>query len=384
MEPDKRFDADFPERIARETNLREGTAGVVNVLRAIYQIKSPKMIDVARAALLPLPVASAVRRELEKAGVLERGKGLGFTDTGRKFVEQQLRFAPAADILCGACDGLTIAKPDPDMLRAFKALLADQPPTDVTLDQAPCTAETALNRVALMHRAGAFDGRHIMCLGDDDSVSLALCHYAKTKGIEMAFPVTVLELDPNRIDFIQRVAARECYAIDVHAHDLRDPIPASLRRQFDAVHTDPPYTLAGAELFLTRATEGLAPQGAGQLFFSYAQRAARDQAELMAMIGRLGLAAISVRPGFNHYIGADILGNQGQFMELLLYQQQTATPKPYGGAIYSQENSSRPRKYRCQKCRETVLLGKKRKFQTIEGLKKAGCPKCGADKFKRA
>ena len=52
-----------------------------------------------------MPVATAVRRELEKAGLLERKHGLSLTETGRAFVEQELGFGAKIDAICQTCAG---------------------------------------------------------------------------------------------------------------------------------------------------------------------------------------------------------------------------------------------------------------------------------------
>src|SRR6188472_3785515 len=90
------------ELIAQATRLREGSSGVSALLRAQ---------DAAREARLPLPVASAVRRELEKAGLLERKQGLTLTGDGREFVERDLGMRTQLDITCATCAGHGIVIP---------------------------------------------------------------------------------------------------------------------------------------------------------------------------------------------------------------------------------------------------------------------------------
>ena len=48
----------------------------------MHRNESGRLADAAREARLPLPVATAVRRELEKRGVLMRQHGLAFTASG--------------------------------------------------------------------------------------------------------------------------------------------------------------------------------------------------------------------------------------------------------------------------------------------------------------
>src|SRR2546430_16781780 len=72
------------QEVAEATSLREGTAGVEALLRAVHRGESGRLADAAREARLPLPVATAVRRELEKRGVLMRQHGLAFRSEERR------------------------------------------------------------------------------------------------------------------------------------------------------------------------------------------------------------------------------------------------------------------------------------------------------------
>src|SRR5947199_3876277 len=101
----QRMDTSILETVARATRLREGPAGVAAVLRAVYRAGSLRLQEAAREARLPLPVATAIRRELEKAGLLERKHGLALTDTGQRFVETALGLGVTHDMTCPACGG---------------------------------------------------------------------------------------------------------------------------------------------------------------------------------------------------------------------------------------------------------------------------------------
>jgi predicted methyltransferase len=170
------MDTSILEKVARATQLREGPAGVAAVLRAVYRAGSLRLQEAAREARLPLPVATAIRRELEKAGLLERKHGLSLTETGQRFVETALGLGVTHDMTCPACGGHGIVIPD--MLRPsverLAAIVAEAPPVDVTLDQCPCVPDTAMLRALLMLQNGALEGRRVLILGDDDSLSVAI------------------------------------------------------------------------------------------------------------------------------------------------------------------------------------------------------------------
>src|SRR5215510_2669746 len=200
------------DTVARATRLREGPAGVAAVLRAVYRAGSLRLQDAAREARLLLPVTTAIRRELEKAGLLERKHGLALSERGRVFVETTLGLGVTHDVNCPACDGRGIVVPGEarGAVERLAALIADAPSVDVTLDQCPCTPETAILRALLMLETGALEGRRVLVLGDDDSLSLAIGLVGRALGKgDLTRGVTVIESDPRRVAFLRDAAARE-------------------------------------------------------------------------------------------------------------------------------------------------------------------------------
>jgi predicted methyltransferase len=235
-----------------------------------------------------------------------------------------------------------------------------------------------------MLRAGSLEGRRIIILGDDDSVSLALGLVGKhLAGRPLARRVTVLELDPERRAFIERVAAAEEIEVEVIAHDLRKVLPAGIAGAFDVFETDPPYTLEGAELFLTRAVEAL-ERGRGEGYFSFAHWPPRRMLELQRGMGELGLAIKAVHPSFNAYQGAAVLGGTGQLIELSATGARLDEAEDWRGPLYTAEVAPRERSYRCTRCRKSFHLGEGGVPATIERLKAQGCPACGNHRFERA
>jgi len=377
-------DAGILETVARATRLREGPVGVAAVLRAVYRAGSLRLQDAAREARLPLPVTTAIRRELEKAGLLERKHGLSLTTTGRDFVESALGLGATHDATCPACAGRGLIIPA--VLRAaadrLEALIADAPSVDVTLDQCPCTSETAVLRALLMLETGALEGKRVIILGDDDSLSVAigLVGRALRQG-DLTRGVTVIEADSRRAAFLRTAAASEQIAIDVIEHDLRAPLPAALVGAFDVAATDPPYTLPGATLFLSRAAAALT--GDGACYFSFTRWPAAQLAELQRAILDLGFAIRAVHPGFNRYLGASVLGGVGDLFELAQLRAANADLPDWRGPLYTAELNPRTRIYVCAACGAETILGENDAPSTIEALKDAGCPRCGGKVFRR-
>lgn len=377
-------DVSILETVARATRLREGPAGVAAVLRAVYRAGSLRLHDAAREARLPLPVTTAIRRELENAGLLERRHGLSLTAQGRGFVETALGLSVTHDMSCAACGGRGIVVPEKlrVALDRLASLIAAAPAVDVMLDQCPCTPETAILRVLLMLETGALEGKRVLILGDDDSVSLAIGLVGRALGArELTRRVTTLEADPRRVAFLRSAAASEGVMIEVIEHDLREPLPAALTRAFDTAATDPPYTLAGAKLFLARAAEGLT--GEGVCHFSFTQWPARELADLQGLMLELGFSVRAVHPGFNRYVGASVLGGVGDLFELVQARPPARDLASWSGPLYTAEINPRERVYVCAACGAETKLGEGGAPTTIEALKSAGCRACGGKVFRR-
>ena len=167
-------------------------------------------------------------------------------------------------------------------------------------------------------------------------------------------------------------------------HDLRRPLPSSLAGGFDVACTDPPYTVAGAELFLSRAVAGAGDGPGRHVFFSFGARRPDETLRTQELIGAMGLAMRGLWPGFNEYLGAGILAGTSHLYHL----RSTATSRPlitgeFTGPLYTAESraaSARP--YRCAGCRSVHQVGPGGQWPRIAALQAAGCPKCGGTTFR--
>jgi N4-bis(aminopropyl)spermidine synthase len=253
------------------------------------------------------------------------------------------------------------------------------------LDQTHCTVETKLRRVLRMHAAHALAGQRILLLGDDDLVSLAIVAFAAWTGhAEVIRRLAVVDTDPDVLGWIGKQAARSGVRVDLIEHDLRQPLPAGLAEGFDVVATDPPYTVAGAELFLSRAVEALAPEPGRHVFFSFGARRPEQTLAVQAGIARLGLAVRSLTPNFNSYLGAGVLGGTSHLYHL----RSTAAARPlitgvHDGALYTADSRAAVlRPYRCANCAAVHEVGPGGRWPRIAALQAEGCPECGGTVFR--
>ena len=300
--------------MARSANLAEGPEGVRQVLRTVFQGRAVPVREVSKQIGLPLPVVSAVRRELEKLGILSRGKGIELTELGLKMVTDEL----------GISCHRRFPRPDyphlpsdfDNILRQISKFCSDRPNIDRSLDQSHATSQTALRRAIYLYQNDGLEGRDIVILGDDDLTSLAISLLSKSLLLRTG-KLMVLETDKRLVKYISETAKNHCLDVEVISHDLRLPIPTELKGQFDVFFTDPPYTLMGLNLFVSRGIEALRPEIGKQGYISFGRRTPDDAATSIGALTDMGFAPLEIVPDFNLYEGSQMLGGVSQMIRVV-------------------------------------------------------------------
>ncbi|MEM6531551.1 MAG: bis-aminopropyl spermidine synthase family protein [Myxococcota bacterium] len=116
--------------------------------------------------------------------------------------------------------------------------------------------ETSLRRALHVGDAEHVGRKEILCLGDDDLVSVALAR--------LGHSVTVYDIDDYLLDFLRLASKDLGLGLTIEEVDLRDPLRKTQRERFDVVLTDPMSNRDCFELFLSRAFSML--KTGGQLF----------------------------------------------------------------------------------------------------------------------
>jgi hypothetical protein len=388
--------------VAAAVRLAEGPAGVADVLRVVARHEPVASREIARRTELPVPIVAAICNELRKRGVVDSSRPVRLTPAGRDAVavltgqpageqpagEQSPSGAAGGEAAgvsgtCPQCEGRGIVVPAAvaALVPALERAAAGVPAAKVELDQTHCTVDTKLRRVLRMHEAGALGGQRVLVLGDDDLVSVAIAAFAREVGAG-ARPrrLAVVDTDPDLLGYLSGELAGLGLAADVVDHDLREPLPGALAASFDVIATDPPYTVAGAELFLSRAVAALVPGGGGHVFFSFGARRPEETLAVQRLLAEMGLAVRAMVPGFNSYLGAGILGGTSHLYQL----RSTAASEPtiaggFSGALYSAASrAAATRPYKCAGCGAVHQVGPGAVWATIAALKQAGCPACGS------
>src|SRR5262249_50211690 len=154
--------------------------------------------------------------------------------------------------------------------------------------------------------------------------------------------------------------------------------------------TDPPYTVPGAELFLSRAVSALEARPGLHVFFSFGARRPAEMLATQRLIAGLGLVVRSMTPSFNSYVGAGILAGTSHLYHLRTSAETAPLIEArYRGQLYTADaRADQNRPYRCAACGGVYLVGRAEPgeqapaWEQIKDLQAAGCPNCGSATFR--
>jgi hypothetical protein len=264
--------------------------GAFRILRALGDGRSLSRDEVVHAA----GEASSVVRE-----VLQRYPKW-FEDTeGRVRCSERGLAALGRELVARGAHPLS----SPDWRAAYETMASERRAPKRELDQVYVTTDTAVRRAQLLLEAGDHQ-RGLAFLGDDDLTSAAVQLAGAGRKI------TVLDTDDDVLVVLRRHAESRGWEHDIIRHDLREPIPRSMKGRFGAVFTDPPYAVEGFTLFVSRAVEMLKPDGRLYVCFGQSRRASERGLQKQRVLGDAGLLVEAVFQDFNEYDGAEAIGSR--------------------------------------------------------------------------
>ena len=370
--------------VAAAAGLREGPRGVEDVLRRLAGRPGAATRELSRLTGLPVPVVAAVCGELRRLGLLTTDRPARLSDAGRALTDG-LGGAAGAGAGCPACGGRGTVLPAAYAALAgrLEGLLAGVPAADRTLDQAHCTVESKLRRVAYLQDAGALSRKSVLLVGDDDQLAVAIALAARALETPPPDRLVVVDVDPAVVAFSRDAVGRAGMDAEVVLHDLRRPLPDRLAGRFDTVFTDPPYTLAGAELFLSRGAAALGPGPGGQAFLCFGARPPDEAARLQGAIADMGFAIHDLVRNFNEYLGAGVLAGASHLYHLVAGSRLSpSVGGRYEAALYTGDMRPPRRTYACGTCGAHLPVGAGERWRTVEELRGQGCPRCAGRVFR--
>ena len=376
----------YIEQASQHIRLQEGSQVIEQLLLECYLNPGISTKELARKTLLPTPVAAAIKRELIKAGALVQERGVRCTTDGLASIEREwgyrgLNHSLYHDLL----DESKWIESLKDTLALLEELLSQRPSVDVQIDQSKCTPETSLRRAILCLKQHALIGKKILCVGDDDLVSVSiglLLQRLFPDGGHTVTHVDVLDIDERFLTYIDTIANERGLPIRCHRLDLRERLPENLHGQYDCFFTDPPYTLQGMGLFVSRGMQALKRERGLRIFLSFAHKPPEFMLAMQREFVYMGLTVSANFPQFNAYEGAEMIANRSQmFILRTTDQSKPEYPEVFTDALYTGEVKQTLRTYRCKQCSRDVYVGINGEFATIEELKNNGCTGCGHDTF---
>jgi len=374
---------DYIESAYNKVNIEEGKNILEAFLREIYLSGSTSNKDIAQAIKLPIPIVSAIKKEFIKQNIVIQENGIKLTSIGNRYVEEELKYKGIKKQVYSELidDDITLFN---DILSGLNEIMDNRPKADLTIDQTNCTAATSLKRAIYCLKNSSLIGKRIMCIGDDDLVSVSLSLIIKNlfEDPKDKACIYVIDIDNRYLDYISEISAKLNLNIICENLDLRYPMKDELKNKFDSFFTDPPYTLNGLKLFLKRGLETMKKEKGLSIFLSYGHKSPDFTLNMMKIFTDLNIVPIEIIKGFNRYVGAGIIGNEGQFIHLNTTSlSKNLKEESFSGNIYTGEIKNRVKIYVCKNCKEKYEIGHEKRIKTIEELKNLGCNKCKSHTF---
>lgn len=368
--------------IFEKTNLKEGVLCIEKFLASLYLNDSLSTKELATNLLIPIPIATSIKKEAIKCGLVCQNNGVSLTNEGIRFVEEELGYKGIDIKLLNhiIMDEVFCEKMIAELSEKSREIYDKRPIVDVTVDQAKGTVETAFKRAVLCLKSGSLIGKKVLCVGDDDLTSIAMGILLKYIGSEgNNTEICVFDIDERFLKFIEEIAQKYSMPIRCCQVDLREPLPINYANYFDAFFTDPPYTVSGLALFLSRGVFALKKTSGLNVFFSFGNKPIEETIDMQRNFSKMGLVISSILKDFNKYEGASLYGGLSQMIVLKTTEDlNPMITEQFKEDLYTYDFRKTKHSYICRKCKSEILL---KKGETIEALKKDGCPRCRGTVF---
>lgn len=223
-------------------------AALVEVSRLLYENKHIDLWDIYKNSEGFLEIVIGIIETLRRKRFLAvKNKEFYLTPKGKKFTKELIVKGRPKKLICKP-EWIKLNAEYKKILLKVRRIYKGFTPKD-KYDQAPLLPEAAVWKVAYGIQKGDIAGKSVVCIGDDDFISLIL---ALT---EMPKDVLAIDVDTEVLGLIKGYAKKLKVPVKTLRHDLRKPIPKEYRNKFDTFITEPPDTVLGYCLFVSRGVE---------------------------------------------------------------------------------------------------------------------------------
>lgn len=312
---------DYIQAVEENVEIDEGISAIEQFLMTVYFETPISNKEVARRLLLPIPLVTAMKREFIKLDIVKQDKGISITSKGINYVENSLGYKNIDKALYQGLKNETLILEEvlSDELELLEKIFENRPTVNLAVDQAHCTFKTSMKRALMTINYNTLINKKILCVGDDDlvSISIGILLQKLFRGQDRSHTeIHVVDIDKRFLTFIEEIAQSLELPIFCHQTDLKHGMKRSLEEKFDCFFTDPPYTINGIELFLSRGITALKKKKGLPVFLSFAHKSYDDSHKLLSKVSDMGMSVHQIIPRFNRYEGASIIGNIGQMFTL--------------------------------------------------------------------
>ncbi len=367
--------------VNKNVAIKEGLSGILRNLAVISRFPEKPMRKIAQESNLPVPICVAIRNEFDKLGwVSKEKKGASLTPLGHDVFNALGGFNEEFE--CIKCSGSGITIPYSKFQKELEAMrrygnMRGKPFTQ--LDQSFATPRTSLARIFYMSQNYDFVRRNFAFLGDSDLTSIALAMFANKSS-----RIVVFDVDTRLKEIIESANQENSVQIEFIEHDLRKPIPKEYQKIFDCISTDPPYTLQGLNLFVSRGLTLLSDKINGVGYLSFGAKSPGEILEMEKSLVQMNCAITNIVLNLNKYIGAQKLGGISTLYRFEIIHPATPLIEgEYKSSLYTGEINPIIRTYECLNCKSSIDIGINQLFSTIEELKNNGCPQCSHEFFSK-
>lgn len=226
----------------------------------------------------------------------EQGR-LSFTEEGYRFAEH-LGVKPPDEPIRGEVRKYEFELPRRfvEILDEIRRIYTEVVPKD-DFDQAPLLPEAAVRKAFYITQLGDLNGKDVVTVGDDDLLSLIFAMTGEPHR------VVALDIDTQVLNVIAEHAERLRLPVETFEHNLCYDIPDELMGIFDTFVTEPPDTVDGIRLFVSRGVQLLRKE-TGRVGYCGVSTTACPPAgivELNRSFVEMGLQISVWLPKFNEY-----------------------------------------------------------------------------------
>ncbi|MEM4643650.1 MAG: bis-aminopropyl spermidine synthase family protein [Candidatus Bathyarchaeia archaeon] len=252
-----------------------------------------ELLDISNCPLKDF--INVLRKLIDDGLIAIDGGAFYLTEKGKRSVNpESLKIETR---ICPNCAGKRVIAEGrfKEILEDFKRISSNRPTPTLEYFQGYMLEEDVIARTALMHYYHDLDGKSIVMIGDDDLLSVAL---ALTR---LPSRIVVLDIDSRLGEFLEKVNGEYGFSIEFIRYNVADPLPESLRGQFDVFSSEPLETLSGLRAFISRGVACLKENGVGYFGLTHYEASHKKWLAVQKLLSRMNCVITDIIQGFSVY-----------------------------------------------------------------------------------